>query len=176
MTSGGCEVDVGPRSNNVLDSIIERSNDSQDSWGSQDRQYSTSLVRNSLYHLLHTSWLMGNAPLRHLASTRLGDEARHTVDHSCLPTTLSDLGTTLMLWPLPCDQKKQRCTYYFKLCISLLCRSSSNGLHGTLEMNVTVGKETITVQVLPNDKSPDDLILSKVKAAKKEVRKNSDST
>ena len=58
----------------------------------------------------------------------------------------------------------------------MLCRSSSNGLHGTLEMNVTVGKETITVQVLPNDKSPDDLILSKVKAAKKEVRKNSDST
>ena len=52
----------GPRSNNVLDFIIERSNDSQDSWGSQDRQYSTSLVRNSLYHLLHTSWLMGNAP------------------------------------------------------------------------------------------------------------------
>ena len=52
----------GPRSNNALDFIIERSNDSQDSWGSQDWQYSTSLVRNSLYCLLHTSWLMGNAP------------------------------------------------------------------------------------------------------------------
>ena len=45
-----------------------------------------------------------------------------------------------------------------------------------LKMNVTVGKDTITVQVLPKDKSPDDLILSKVKAAKKEVRKSSDST
>ena len=52
----------GPHSNNILDFIIERSNDSQDSWGSQDRQYSTSLVRNLLYRLLHTSWLMGNAP------------------------------------------------------------------------------------------------------------------
>ena len=70
MMSGGREVDVGggrgPRSNNVLDFIIECSNDSQDSWGSQDRQYSTSLVRNSLYCLLHTSWLMGNAPLHPL--------------------------------------------------------------------------------------------------------------
>lgn len=45
-----------------------------------------------------------------------------------------------------------------------------------LKMNVTVGKDTIAVQVLPKDKSPDDLILSKVKAAKKEVRKSSDST
>ena len=52
----------GPHSNNTLDFIIERSNDSQDSWGSQDRQYLTSLVRNSPYRLLHTSWLMGNAP------------------------------------------------------------------------------------------------------------------
>ena len=56
MTSGGREVDVGgrgPRSNNILDFIIERSNDSQDSWGSQDWQYSTSPVRILLYRLLH---------------------------------------------------------------------------------------------------------------------------
>ena len=43
---------------------IEHSNDSQDSWSSQDRQYSASLVRNSLYCLLHTSWLMGTSTLR----------------------------------------------------------------------------------------------------------------
>ena len=62
---GGRKVDIGgrgPRANNVLDFIIERSNDSQDSWGSQDWQYSTSPVRISLYRLLHTSWLMGKAP------------------------------------------------------------------------------------------------------------------
>ena len=60
-----CPVDArwrGPCSNNVLDFIIECSNNSQDSWGSQDQQYSTSPVRISLYHLLHMSWLMGNAP------------------------------------------------------------------------------------------------------------------
>ena len=43
---------------------IEHSNDSQDSWSSQDRQYSASLVRNSLYCLLHTSWLMGTSTSR----------------------------------------------------------------------------------------------------------------
>ena len=61
-TRGGRRGGRGPRSNNVLNFIIERSNDSQDSWGSQDWQYSTSPVRISLYRLLHTSWLMGNAP------------------------------------------------------------------------------------------------------------------
>ena len=65
MMFGGGEVDVGgrgPHSNNILDFIIERSNDSQDSWGSQDWQYLTSPVRISLYRLLHASWLMDNAP------------------------------------------------------------------------------------------------------------------
>ena len=54
----------GPHSNNILDFTIEHSNDSQDSWSSQDRQYSASLVRNSLYCLLHTSWLMGMSTSR----------------------------------------------------------------------------------------------------------------
>ena len=36
--------------------------DIQDSWGSQDWQYSTSPVIILLYRLLHTSWLMGEAP------------------------------------------------------------------------------------------------------------------
>ena len=57
MTSGGREVDQvdeggrGPHSNNVLDFITEHSNDSQDPRRSQDRQYLTSPVRNSLYGL-----------------------------------------------------------------------------------------------------------------------------
>ena len=34
-----------------------------DSGGSKDFQYSSSLVRISLYRLLHSSWLMSNAPL-----------------------------------------------------------------------------------------------------------------
>ena len=52
MTSGGREVDVGgrgPRSNNVLDFILERSNDSQDSYGSDvARIYKVYL--NNLYY------------------------------------------------------------------------------------------------------------------------------
>ena len=62
--SGGCEVNVGgrgPHSNNALDFIIECSNDSQDPRCSQDLQYSTSPVRNSLYCLLH-EFEMGNIP------------------------------------------------------------------------------------------------------------------
>ena len=66
----------GPRSNNVLDFIIDHSNDSQDSWGLQDQQYLTSLVRNSLYRLLHTSWLMGNAPH---TSTSLPPDVIHMI-------------------------------------------------------------------------------------------------
>ena len=38
----------GPHSNNVLDSSIKHSNDSQDSRRSRDQQYSTLLVRNTL--------------------------------------------------------------------------------------------------------------------------------
>ena len=60
MTSGGREVDVG---GGVRVLVIERSNDSQDSWGSQDRQYSTVLdFTGKKLALLHTSWLMANAP------------------------------------------------------------------------------------------------------------------
>ena len=60
----------GPRSNNALDFIIECSNDSQDSWGSQYWQNSTSLVRNSLYRLLHELVDGQCPPYVHLASTR----------------------------------------------------------------------------------------------------------
>ena len=45
--------DIGerdPRSNNILNFIIERSNDSQDPRHSQYQQYSTSPVRNSLLY------------------------------------------------------------------------------------------------------------------------------
>ena len=94
MTSGGREVDVGgrgPRSNN-LDFIIERSNDGQESWCSQDWQYLTSPVRNLLYCLLHSSWLMGNAPpYIHLAFTR-----RHSRDRC------SQAFPIFRTHPLPC--------------------------------------------------------------------------
>ena len=52
MMIGGREADVGrgrgPHSNNILDFIIECSNDSQDPRRSQDQQYSTLPVRNML--------------------------------------------------------------------------------------------------------------------------------
>ena len=52
---GGSRQGSGPRSSNILDFIIEGSNDSQDPRRSWDQQYSTPLVRNSLYGLLHMS-------------------------------------------------------------------------------------------------------------------------
>jgi len=63
----------GPRSNNALDFIIEHSNDSQDSWGSQDRQYSTLLARFIIYY----TWVVDGQcpPYVHLVSTR-----RHSSD------------------------------------------------------------------------------------------------
>ena len=91
-------------SNNVLDFIIERSNDSQDSWGSQYRQYSTSLVRNSLYRLLHTSWLMGNAPppYIHLASTRRLSRDR------CSQAFPVIRALPLLYWTKPKNKKRGR--------------------------------------------------------------------
>ena len=98
MMSGGHNVDVwgrGPRSNNILD-FIECSNDSQDTWGSQDRQYSTSLVRNLLYHLLHTSWLIGNA--LHTSTSRPPD-VTHVIGSQAFPV--------LCTLPLPCIVLKE---------------------------------------------------------------------
>ena len=63
-------------SNNVLDFIIERSNDSLDPSCSRDRQYLTSPVRNSLYGFIAHEFVVGHRPAYvHLASTR-----RHSCD------------------------------------------------------------------------------------------------
>ena len=106
MTSGGCEVDVGGRgshSNNVLDFIIECSNDSQDSWGSQGRQHSTSLVRNSLYCSLHTSWLMGNAPL---TSTLRPPDVIHVIDVPRPSPFFTLFRFCVLYWTKPKNKKR----------------------------------------------------------------------
>ena len=59
MTSGGHRERMVHIQINVLDFIIERSNDSQEPKHSRDRQYSTSQVRNSLYTFYYTQVFPG---------------------------------------------------------------------------------------------------------------------
>ena len=63
MTSGEHEVNVGgrsPHSNNVLDFIIEHSNDSQDPRCSRDRQYS--ILRLENHSMVYYTWICSWAP------------------------------------------------------------------------------------------------------------------
>ena len=114
---GGHRAGRDPRSNNILDFIIEHSSNSQDPRRSWDWQYSTPPARNSLYGLLHMSLYMGTI---HPTSTSHPPDVIHMIG---VPIPSPFFATLLIpVYYTECKLKRgyEITTIHFQL-IGLLC-------------------------------------------------------